>query len=104
MPSIGRAIRIVRQAKGFRLNVLAEKSRMSVPFLSLVERGEREPSLGALERIADALGIPPEALLLLSQTGRGTLRTTDQRARDLAKAIQKLVDVERKLRDKLKEV
>jgi len=36
---------------------LAEKAGISVDFLSLIERGRNSPSLGSLEKIANALRV-----------------------------------------------
>lgn len=95
---IGRTIRMIRQAKGMRLNRLAVKARVSVPFLSLLENGERQPSLGALRRIAAGLRVPSEVLIVLSQPRGGTLRTPVKRARALGAAIVKLAEAEESLR------
>jgi len=42
---------------------LASASRMHRTEVSLLERGERDPRLSTIVRLADALGIPPGALL-----------------------------------------
>jgi transcriptional regulator with XRE-family HTH domain len=39
-----------------------------VSFLSLLESGDRQPSLDVLRRIAQAVGLQPEALILMLQT------------------------------------
>lgn len=101
MLELGKAIRIVREAKGIRLAVLAERSGVSVPFLSLVEHGDRQPSLAVLRKIADGLGIPAEVLIMLSQPTSGHLQSNDRRTQSLVTAIQKLLSVEDDLRSKL---
>ncbi|MBI4716829.1 MAG: helix-turn-helix transcriptional regulator [Planctomycetes bacterium] len=98
---IGRAIRIVRQAKRLKANDLARKADVSVAFLSLVEGGDRQPSLTVLRRIALALGVPPEVLILLSQPTNGTLRNSSPNGHKLTQAIRKLVEAEETLRDRL---
>ena len=37
---------------------LSERARISVSFLSMIERGERSPHLETLSKIADALEVP----------------------------------------------
>jgi transcriptional regulator with XRE-family HTH domain len=39
---------------------------MSASYISLIERGERDPALSVLERIAGALGIPLSILLFIA--------------------------------------
>ncbi len=53
----GPEIRAMRRARGMTLGELAEASQLSVSFLSFVERGKKQPSLDALQRISKALGI-----------------------------------------------
>ncbi|MGD2109907.1 MAG: helix-turn-helix transcriptional regulator, partial [Phycisphaerae bacterium] len=101
MLELGKAIRIVREAKGIRLAVLAERAGVSVPFISLVERGERQPSLAVLRKIAVGLGIPAEVLIMLSQPTSGHLQSNDRTTRSLLAAIQKMLAVEDDLRSQL---
>jgi len=84
-----------------RLSALAESSGVSTPFLSLVETGERQPSLLVLRKLAGSLGIPPEVLIILSQPTSGNLQSADKRNQSLVTAIQKLMSVEQELQAKL---
>ena len=95
---IGKTIRILRQARDLKLNELAERSGISSPFLSLVENGERQPSLAVLRKIAGALRIPSEALVLLGLGAASGLTSTDPSISRLAKSVAELVKVEDKLR------
>ena len=61
---IGRSIRIIREAKAIRLAKTAKLARISIPFLSLIERDKRQPSLDILRRISEVLGVPCEAFIL----------------------------------------
>lgn len=101
MLELGKAIRIVREAKGMTLGSLAERSGVSVPFLSLVQSGGRQPSLAVLRRVAESLGIPSEVLIMLAQPLNGRLQTNDRASQSLIGAIQKLLSVENELRTKL---
>ncbi len=101
MFEIGTAIRIVRQAKGLRSGHLAREAGLSAPFLSLVERGDRQPSLRVLRRIAGALDVPPEALVLLAVSGEGHLRSDDEGICSLVASIQEIARAEEALRLKL---
>ncbi len=42
---------------------LAEKAGVSLLTISRLERGERDPHLGTLARVAKGLGVPPFELL-----------------------------------------
>lgn len=98
MLELGKAIRIVRAAKGMRLAALAERGGVSVPFLSLVENGDRQPSLAVLRKLAEGLGIPSEVLIILSQPTEGHLNSDDRASQSLVTAIQKLLAVEGELK------
>jgi transcriptional regulator with XRE-family HTH domain len=54
---IGREIRGLRKARGLTLSELAEKSGLSIGYLSLVERDRATPSINALHAISRALGV-----------------------------------------------
>jgi XRE family transcriptional regulator of biofilm formation len=59
-------IRRLRKRKGQELTLeeLADKARVSKPYLSMIERGRRKsPSLPVLRRIARALKVPVSDLL-----------------------------------------
>jgi transcriptional regulator with XRE-family HTH domain len=66
---IGRKIKSLRtERRGGRLTqgVISERAHISVSFLSMIERGERSPSVETLGEIAEALGV---SLAELFQTG-----------------------------------
>lgn len=63
---IGTTIRLMRARRGLTQRRLAVQAGLSVPYLSLIERGERTPTLATLEGIADALGLPLVILVFLS--------------------------------------
>ncbi|MCW2545736.1 MAG: Transcriptional regulator, family [Mycobacterium sp.] len=60
---LGAAIRRRRRAQGITLVQLAERSALSDPFLSQLERGLARPSMESLHRIARALGTTTPGLL-----------------------------------------
>lgn len=95
---IGRTIRMIRQAKAMKLGQLAGKAKVSVAFLSLIESGDRQPSLSVLRRIAHVLRVPSEVLIVLSQPTGGALRAPAKRSRALTAAILKLAEAEESLR------
>lgn len=60
---LGGHIRTLRKTRGMTLVQLAERTELSHPFLSQLERGLAQPSLGSLRRIALALETSPIELI-----------------------------------------
>ncbi|MET9363585.1 helix-turn-helix domain-containing protein [Streptomyces sp. NPDC006632] len=52
---VGVAVRRLRRSLGLTLAVVAERSGLSVPFLSQVENERARPSARSIQRVADAL-------------------------------------------------
>ena len=63
---LGRNVRHHRKLKGMTQDQLAAAADMERSYVSDLERGTRNPSVLALGRLANALGIEPHELLLLS--------------------------------------
>ena len=59
---LGARVRELRQERGLTLKALGHLAGLSHPFLSQLERGLARPSVGSVERIADALDVPVSAL------------------------------------------
>jgi transcriptional regulator with XRE-family HTH domain len=64
---VGRRMRTLREARGLSLRDLAERSGVSAPMLSQVERGETSPTLSIAGRIASGLGLTLSQLLRLEE-------------------------------------
>lgn len=64
--NVGPTLRTLRQQRQLTLVQAAEAAGMSVSHLSLIERNEREPSLTALDSLADALGVPVAVVVFLA--------------------------------------
>ncbi|MFE6159730.1 helix-turn-helix domain-containing protein [Streptomyces sp. NPDC056486] len=62
-PQIGPGIRRLRRALDLTLADVAARAGVSAPFLSQVENGRSRPSMGSLQRIADALDTTAVQLL-----------------------------------------
>lgn len=63
---IGKTIKDLRLKKGFNQGEFALKCGLSQPYLSLIEKGRKEPTLGLLKEIAINLSIPTPVLVFLS--------------------------------------
>lgn len=64
--NIGNAIKELRKQKGFKQNNFAEMCGLSQSYLSLIEKGKKEPTLGLLKQISSALSMPLPILVFLS--------------------------------------
>jgi transcriptional regulator with XRE-family HTH domain len=93
---LGKTIRILRQAKSLKLTDVARESGVSVAYLSLLESGERQPSLDVIRRLADSLHVPSEVLLVMGMEP-GSLKSTRKPTSELTSAVEKLMEMENKL-------
>jgi XRE family transcriptional regulator, regulator of sulfur utilization len=66
-PAIGDRVRALREAMGFSLRDLGERSGVSAPMLSQVERGETSPTLAVAAKIAAGLELTLSQLLRLDE-------------------------------------
>jgi transcriptional regulator with XRE-family HTH domain len=65
--AVGTRVRALREAMGLSLRDLAERSGVSAPMLSQVERGETSPTLVVAEKIAAGLELTLSQLLRLDE-------------------------------------
>jgi transcriptional regulator with XRE-family HTH domain len=66
-PATGPRVRALREAMGFSLRDLAERSGVSAPMLSQVERGETSPTIAVAAKIAAGLDLTLSQLLRLDE-------------------------------------
>jgi len=66
-PAIGNRVRALREAIGLSLRDLGERSGVSAPMLSQVERGETSPTLSVAAKIATGLELTLSQLLRLDE-------------------------------------
>lgn len=64
---LGVNVRLHRKLKGMSQEELALEAGMERSYVSDLERGTRNPSVRALGRLADALGIAPHELLIATE-------------------------------------
>lgn len=79
--AIGSRVRALREAMDLSLRDLAERSGVSAPMLSQVERGETSPTLQVAARIANGLDLRLSQLLRLDEGGAVTIVRSDERRR-----------------------
>jgi transcriptional regulator with XRE-family HTH domain len=76
---LGTRIRALRESMDLSLRDLAERSGVSAPMLSQVERGETSPTLQVATRIAHGLELRLSQLLRLDEAGAVTIVRRDER-------------------------
>src|SRR5688572_27855193 len=82
VPALGPRIRSLREAMDLSLRDLAERSGVSAPMLSQVERGETSPTLQVAGRIAAGLDLRRSQLLRLDEDGAVSIVRRDERRRE----------------------
>jgi XRE family transcriptional regulator, regulator of sulfur utilization len=78
---IGARIKALRESEGMSLRDLAQRSGVSAPMLSQVERGETSPTLVIAGRIAAGLKLRLSQLLRLDEDGAVTIIRSGERSR-----------------------
>jgi len=63
MEALGDFIRRQRKLANLSLRQLAEKTRLSNPYLSQIERGLHQPSMRVIKLLSEALNVSAETLL-----------------------------------------
>ncbi|HEY5295444.1 MAG TPA: XRE family transcriptional regulator [Gaiellaceae bacterium] len=76
---IGARVKALRESSGLSLRDLTERSGVSAPMLSQVERGETSPTLTVAARIAAGLDLRLSQLLRLDESGAVTIVRASQR-------------------------
>jgi XRE family transcriptional regulator, regulator of sulfur utilization len=71
---LGERIQVLRRERGLTLQALAGAAAVSVSMLSAVEHGQKAPTIVALARIADGLGVPLARLVTRPDDGRIIVR------------------------------
>jgi transcriptional regulator with XRE-family HTH domain len=79
--TVGPRVRALRDAMDLSLRDLAQRSGVSAPMLSQVERGETSPTLAVAERMADGLELRLSQLLRLDEGGAVTVVRESERRR-----------------------
>ncbi|MDQ6422345.1 helix-turn-helix transcriptional regulator [Paenibacillus sp. LHD-117] len=67
---IGENIRLVRKSKGLSQEQLALRAEINASYMGQVERGEKNPTIDVLGKIASALQTPLEQLVHVGGTTR----------------------------------
>jgi transcriptional regulator with XRE-family HTH domain len=60
---IGMKLKVLREQKGLSQAVLAKKAKITREYVNRLEAGRYDPTVGVLQRLAKALGVPVAELL-----------------------------------------
>src|SRR5919204_725076 len=93
---LGEFIHSQRQLAQMSLRQLAEKAKVSNPYLSQIERGLYRPSADVLKAIAEALDISAETLY-------ARIGLVDEHAKEKAPSVEDAIRVDPKLTTKQKQ-
>lgn len=77
---IGNNIRALRKAKGLSQEQLALRSDINASYLGQVERGEKNPTIDVLSKLASALHMPLEAVVQIRSENQPAPHTADESA------------------------
>lgn len=67
--AIGKALLHVRHYRGLTQAQVCQRAGLTVSYLSRLENGHLEPTMGTLQRVADALETPPSKIFQVIETG-----------------------------------
>ncbi len=96
MQALGAFIRDKRKLANLSLRQLAERTKLSNPYLSQIERGLHQPSVRVIRLISDALNVSTETLL--AQAGLGHKESpADPEAEEAPQDIEAAIRAEERL-------
>ncbi|MGN6795010.1 MAG: helix-turn-helix domain-containing protein [Streptosporangiaceae bacterium] len=97
MEALGDFIRRQRKLANLSLRQLAEKTRLSNPYLSQIERGLHQPSMRVIKLISEALNVSAESLL----THAGLLHHGQNAASDIPELpmVEQAIEADVRLSD-----
>lgn len=86
-PDVGSSIREIREAKGYSLRGLAERSGLSLNAINRIERGVSSPTVSSLQRLATALSVPINRFFEIGNEYATILIRKNQRMRTRGKGV-----------------
>jgi len=90
--NLGKAIKLCRTQKNINQTELAKLANISVSYLSLLERGKRDPNLSTVEKISTALKVPVSILMFLAADSNELSDISPQLAEKLSYTALKLIE------------
>lgn len=90
--NLGRAIKLCRTQQNLSQAILAERANISVSYLSLLERGKRDPNFSTIREISEALSIPVNILVFLASDGDELSSISSELKEKLSYTALKLIE------------
>lgn len=90
--NLGKAIKLCRTQKNMSQADLAKLADISVSYLSLLERGKRDPNLSTVQNIATALNVPFSILMFLAAEKDELSEVNPELAEKLSYTALKLIE------------
>ena len=90
--NLGKAIKLCRVQRDLTLTELAKKADISKSYLSLVERGMRDPTFSTIESLATALEVPISILVFLAADGKELEAMNPDLAQKLSYTALRLIE------------
>jgi len=103
LQALGNFIRSQRTLANLSLRQLAERTNVSNPYLSQIERGLHEPSVRVLKSIAKALNVSAETLLAQAGLLEGESAASDLDDGDSSVTTEAAIRADRSLTDSQKQ-
>ena len=88
---VGEAIKDLRCRKKFSQKVLAKKLGITQGYLSLIERGEREPNLDFIKKVGECLEVPQQLIFLLTCDPHPKHKSFTKPIKEIASAIDDIL-------------
>ena len=95
MVNPGVAVQAVREARGYDTQSVCTRAEITADELALIEAGRYAPSLDVLRRLARALDVEPEALVLFAADMADV--AADDDVADAATELERLCQTRRRL-------
>ncbi len=88
---VGRAIKLCRSQKGWTLIELGKRTGIAASHLSMIERGQRDPSMKTMEAIASVFNMPLNVLIFLAAEPKELVGMSDELKEKLSRAALELL-------------
>jgi transcriptional regulator with XRE-family HTH domain len=102
MQALGAFIRRHRQQANLSLRQLADRTKLSNPYLSQIERGLHQPSVRVIRLISDALNVSTETLLAQAGLLHHKEASSEDGAQQPTVSVEEAIQAESRLTDEQK--
>jgi transcriptional regulator with XRE-family HTH domain len=82
-----KALRVSRAACGVSQQELAKAAGLSPSYVSLIESGKREPTIASMRKLAKALEIPVDLMMLLAIESGDQSKASGQAISQIAQSL-----------------